>query len=213
MKVYAYVMVWNTGFAPSVYKGILSLACCKTSLRYKIGKKIWDEKEDIYVIGVCGKQMAKRNDKSDSYFYSPVYIAKITDVLSCYDYYEKYSSRPDGVYEFKENSWKSKQGNPHSLDPYDCKSNKDLWYRKKEENFVLISDKYRYYGKELLQKIDFAQEFIEPIAQKLNRSPRSDLKELDYSDKEEVIHEYIEKLISENSISNDKGSTLDWYFK
>ena len=95
MKIFAYTMVYDTGFAPSVDKGVLSLACCKTFLRYKIANELLDSSDDIYVVGLCSKQMSGRHNYDNDYF--PVYIAKISDCVKTDYYYSKRAYKPDPI--------------------------------------------------------------------------------------------------------------------
>ncbi|MBQ3866289.1 MAG: hypothetical protein II776_05255, partial [Clostridia bacterium] len=48
IEVYAYVMTSATGFAPAVQDGLLTLACCKTRLRYKIGNMFDSARKGFY---------------------------------------------------------------------------------------------------------------------------------------------------------------------
>ena len=100
MKIFTYTMVWDTGFAPAVHNGLLSLACCETKLRYLIAKEMArDNSSEIILLGLCGKQLASRHTLPNPYY--PVYVSKITDFVKCSDYYTlpQYSSRPDCQYE------------------------------------------------------------------------------------------------------------------
>ena len=111
--VYAYTMRYDTGFAPAVDKGILSLACCKTNLRFRIAKDL-SNNNTVILIGLCGKEMADRNGFTDSYF--PVYMAKITCAIETKEYYchsSKYKSRPDAKYKYQDEKWYILPNNPH----------------------------------------------------------------------------------------------------
>ena len=145
MKIFTYTMVWDTGFAPAVHNGLLSLACCETKLRYLIAKEMArDNSSEIILLGLCGKQLASRHTLPNPYY--PVYVSKITDFVKCSDYYTlpQYSSRPGCQYEKTGGIWHSKSTNPHKCDAQ--LMSKDLYYRGKDENYVLLSDRYVYFG-------------------------------------------------------------------
>ena len=188
IKVYAYTMTWDTGFAPAVYRGKLSLACCKTFLRYKIAKEMETSKEDIFVIGLCGSQMSRRNKREEAITqeYFPVYIAKIDKRVMTTTYYsdKEYQSRPDAQYRYENDIWLVSNKNPHhpeqkakewvELSSPECE--KDLFYinrGKHEINYVLMSKKF------LLPR---SSESIPPIIKKIGEerkaAVRSDRKPL-----------------------------------
>ena len=95
--VYVYRLSVDTGFAPCVEAGLLTLACCKggqlrkgktinTGLRYWIGsKKHADyEKDDVYILGTF-------KDKF-------LYLAKIDEVKEMTEYFSSESKRTDMIY-------------------------------------------------------------------------------------------------------------------
>ena len=223
MKIYAYTMVWDTGFAPSVDNNILSLACCKTYLRYKIANElehISDEK--IYVIGLCGKTLLKRNKISVSNEYLPVYIAKISDAVKVTEYYsdKKFTNRPDAQYIYKNSEWTFKKTNPHHIISGNKKeqilensdNEKDLYYirgKHHQENYVLLSEEYLYLGKNI-EKIDFPN-CIKSIAEKRSKACRSDLSPIELNDKE--IDEFKSFIAAQKTkYRKQKGNTIDKYF-
>ena len=185
VEVYAYVMTNADGFAPCVEDKLLTLACCKTNLRYQIGKKYNthkkaffgrdQEEREVFVIGLCGKQPAIINGTFDMMYY-PVYIARITSALSVKEYHsEKYSGRKDQQYECKNGVWYSKASNPHSdyhaaaiddgqkLDGnYQKLVKRDIFFKGNKSilNYVLLSEDYAYFGSSLNQ-VDFPKTFGE----------------------------------------------------
>ena len=159
--VYAYVMTHDTGFAPAVKDSFLSLACCKTNLRYTIGQKYFDEKNDpkdeIYVVGICGKRLADRNKIGHVDF--PVFVAKINKVIPVETYYSDsdYEERPDVQYKYENGEWFFTKDNPHheitngkDFEKLDYpKMEKDLRYIRgstNKPNYVLLSNCYMYFG-------------------------------------------------------------------
>ena len=157
MIIYAYTMTDDTGFAPAVKNGMLSLACCKTYLRYKIANDINVNEHEVYIIGLCGKKLA--NYHSYSRYYFPVYIAKITEFVSTKEYFSnsKYFDRPDSQYRLIDKNWYFTKNNPHhdsSTNDYlqqliNPENDKDLYYtrrRNPELNYVLLSTEYACFG-------------------------------------------------------------------
>ena len=143
--VYMYNLVVDTGLAPCVENGLLSLACCKggtkdeikTGIRYWIGeKRDGDYKKDkIYVVGMC-----------DGKF---LYIARITDVVPMIDYYADNSchkGRNDDIYDVK--NGKLIRNNRHTKDK--VHTDNDQQIRDKTGIYVLLSNDFIYLGKDAL---------------------------------------------------------------
>ncbi len=188
MKIFAYSIVYDSGFAPCAVKNdSLTLACCKTNLRHKIGLLLeQNPDEDIYLIGLCGKQLAKRSSKQDSE-YSPLFIAKVNSAVTTQEYfkYNNATQRPDQKYSYKNGKWFVKKGNPHhledigELDVEKAKQERDLYYlprkdSKPTDNYVLNSDEYIYYGKDILPRSKLSN-YLETIASIREKAPRADL--------------------------------------
>ena len=217
-------MVHDTGFAPSVANGVSSLACCKTYLRYKIANELSDNSEDVYVVGICGKQMADRHSYDNNYF--PVYIAKINDYEKTTKYYSKskYKNRPDSQYLFENGVWKFKKDNPHHIisenNDIEMLSNpdeeKDLFYirgKKHEENYVLISSEYVYFGSYYSNNHSEVPAFLKKIGLKRKDACRSDLSAIDIltENEQEELVEFVNDNAKRFSIQNRKN-TIDNYF-
>jgi len=192
-EVYAYIMTFDTGFAPCIYDGKLDIACCKTNLRYKVAKNLQNNVENIWVIGVIGKVMAKRHKIENSFLYRPIYVAKFTksSFVTTKDYFSEDGLRTDQKfgYLYKNDTWYIRKGNPHgekkcnkNLVKIDFKSSNnciknDIFYRYREgsplkENYVLITDDFLYYGKDYYQ-LELPDSLMKQIKEKLERAPRS----------------------------------------
>lgn len=205
MKIYAYTMTYNTGFAPCVSNKIMSLACCKTILRYRIAKEIENGEKDIYVIGLCGKQLARRNGIGVGKYYSPVYIAKVADCVKCHDYYSK-TDRPDKKYVFKDGNWRILPGNPHENE-----IDTDIYYNFRnihEENYVLIFEEYIYAGNKL-QDIDTLPKLFDKIKSEREKSPRSNTTHLGDNDINCFVTYFNN---NKKKIENDRKLVVDEYF-
>ena len=144
MTFYTYTMTHDTGFAPAVSGGLLSLACCKTRLRYAIARAFLNGEREILLLGLCGKQLAKKHGLQKYY---PVYIAKVSDVVKCQDYHQLplYADRPDRQYRYENGQWLPESTNPHK-ESADL-MRRDLFYNGNKENYVLLCDKYVYFGR------------------------------------------------------------------
>ena len=162
LKIYAYTMTHDTGFAPAVHGKELSLGCCKTFLRHKIAEEWGKLKDttDFYVIGICGKQLADRNKKTnqETSDYYPIYIAKVKKVIKAIEYYkdQKDFKRTDTQYSYRDGEWLYSEYNPHHILTNGNKSKykgwrilpnpeneKDINYinrKNKDENYILVCE-------------------------------------------------------------------------
>lgn len=143
--LYVYRMTNDTGLAPCVKDGILSLACCKggricsdkiinTGLRYWIGSKhngVDYTRDKVYISGTLDGKM--------------VYLARVTSVVTMEEYYSRMSQgRTDDIYDVKKgkisrNKWLYKEG--IHIDKKDI-------LRDIAGKYVLLSDDYIYLGKD-----------------------------------------------------------------
>ena len=126
MKLYSYVVVSDTGFAPNPFDNFCTLATCKPRIRKnaKIG--------DI-IIGTGSKSNVGNNKL--------IYAMKITERMNYNDYFNdnRFIGRSDNIYYLDNNSWKQKKTNHHE-------SEEDI-KRDLSGLYVLVSDNYYYFGK------------------------------------------------------------------
>ncbi len=228
MILYTYVMTYDTGFAPCVKDGKLSLATCKTFLRYKIGKEKTDNADaDIYIMGLCGKQLQERKRISEKCLYSPIYVAKIKSVEVTKDYFGK-KGRPDQKYSYdsKSKKWFVLENNPHHPEMNGefenkmafCK--KDLYYlsrdnkdkTEKNENYVLISDEFAYFGKDLT-KLKSLPHTVKKICKEREEKCRCDRTPSNVEDEEKFLEWFNEQISNNANKENNKGRTIDDYFE
>lgn len=200
MKIFAYAMTYDTGFAPCVTNGTLTLACCKTNLRYKVGNLFSETEEELYLLGLCGKTLAKKCKFKEEYFYAPVYAARITDVCKATEYYSFHQkTRCDQVYVYnsEKEEWKIGEKNPHHLNcdkkEWDWQTEKDLVYlpransKKGVLNSILVSTDFAYLGEEIRSLHSTSSPVFKKIAEKCTKAPRSDHREFDLHEKEEIL--------------------------
>lgn len=220
MKIYAYTIAYDTGFAPCIANNELTLACCKSNLRYKIGEELLkNPNENIYLFTLCGKGLSKERKFGEEYFYSPLYIAKITEIVRTNEYFSVFENgRRDQVYYCGENGeWHSLEDNPHrkpaeKFDPVD-EVNKDILYmpRKTSQpklNYVLKSTDYTYFGNNLMIRKELTKS-VNKICEKIEKACRSNpLTVYTPEEKEEFIAWYkeIKKLKTQTDNTDSKGS-------
>ena len=220
MKIYAYTIAYDTGFAPCITNNELTLACCKSDLRYKIGEELLkNPNENVYLFALCGKGLSKERKFGEEYFYSPLYIAKITGTIRTNEYFSVLENgRRDQVYYYDENGELSSLiNNPHrkpaeKFNPVD-EVNKDILYmpRKTSEpklNYVLKSTDDIYFGNNLMIRKELTKS-VNKICEKLEKACRSNpLTVYTPEEKEEFIAWYkeIKKLKTQTDNTDSKGS-------
>ncbi|MCR5636375.1 MAG: hypothetical protein K6F76_04260 [Clostridiales bacterium] len=227
--VYAYIMTHDTGFAPAIKDNVLSLACCKTNLRYTIGKKYFDEKNDpedeIYVIGICGKKLADRNKDKISNSDFPVFVAKINKVIPVEKYYsdKTYKKRPDAQYRYEKEKWFFTKDNPHHVitngedveELNGWREEKDLRYingSTNAPNYVLLSNCYLYFGKSGDYSTIKSHLNNDKILKSFDKS-RIGHRIIPFNDNEvKKLVNYISSKENREKFSKQKDNTIDKYF-
>ncbi|MDD6763408.1 MAG: hypothetical protein PUD92_07270 [Clostridiales bacterium] len=140
--LYVYAMTNDSGLAPCVENGILTLACCKGGKNGGMRRKAANdlkEKNDVWILGLCGKRLAGDNANK---VYMPVYLAKLSEAVCMKKYYStpEYRKRADGrVYKVVNGELKPTKCNPHN----DNEREKDIGGK-----YVLISENFTYWGDE-----------------------------------------------------------------
>ena len=127
-KIYVYKVVADTGGAPCVCKGLLSLAICKPQIRKsaKIGALIF---------GFGGKDYGERL----------IYIARVTGKCEGQDYYrlKQYARRPDCIYKPQQGQAVRKASARYHVNSDERRKDVGLHF---EKAFVLLSKDFRYLG-------------------------------------------------------------------
>lgn len=219
MKIFTYAMVYDTGFAPAVYDSKLSLACCKTILRHTV-QNILSSSEDVYLVGLCGKQLIDRNNLEKELLYQPVYIAKVSDAICTDEYYsdKKYKNRPDVQYEYKNEEWYYTPNNPHhshknqksSEKLNNPQAEKDIYYiygSKRCLNYSIICDEYIKFGKNIPKDLPNVFDKISKIQRKSPRSYRVVSNLLDSNEMNEFVD-----FFNNNKDKYKNENTIDKYF-
>lgn len=145
--VYVYRLTSDTGLAPCVKNGLLTLACCKggqirgekvisTGLRYRIGTKRKQDgvdysADDVYILGIFQDKM--------------LYIAKVDNVITMEEYYNGTSKgRTDDIYsinngKLERNKWLQKE---------EVHTEPGRIMRDLAGKYVLLSKDFVYLGKD-----------------------------------------------------------------
>lgn len=143
--LYIYRITSDTGLAPCVDNGLLSLACCKggqirndkaihAGLRYRIGsmRDGADYKtDDIYLLGTHKSRF--------------LYIARITNIVTMYEYFSRMSkNRTDSIYSLAD----GKLVRNHHLWNEGVHVDEKQNIRDIAGEYVLLSDDFIYLGKD-----------------------------------------------------------------
>lgn len=148
--IYAYRLTHDTGFAPCVDNGLLSLACCKggqirkkgptsTGIRYWIGSKEFEfdyTKDQVYILGIYKNRF--------------LYLARITEAVEMKKYFipeSQYPRRMDQIYNWTGGKFVR---NDH-LKNEGVHINEDDWQRDVAGGYVLLSTDYIYLGKDSVE--------------------------------------------------------------
>lgn len=124
MKIYSYVVVYDTGFAPNSADGYCTLACCKPDIRKSAEMGDW----------IVGTGSVKNYGKKKL-----VYAMKVTEKITFDEYYKdnRFKDRIDNIY-YKGRQLKNKYHGKRDIQ-------RDL-----NGKYVLISEKFYYFGKDAL---------------------------------------------------------------
>ena len=134
-NLYSYVVRVDNGFAPNPERRLCTLACCKPGIRKKA--KVGD-----WLIGTGSKKHKAR--------FKLIYAMKITEKMPFEDYFTKkckYKNRKDQIYDFDKKNNRFKIIENKELYGHD---NMNALINDRKGQYVLISDKYYYFGENAL---------------------------------------------------------------
>lgn len=153
MKLYSYIVTHDSGFSPNPFWNLLTLACCKPTIRSSIGSHYLKNKEEYWVVGLSPKSEGNKI----------IYAMKVTNVVNYKEYFDNFKNKiPDFnknelIYQCGDNIYKPvKNGfeQLRSLHSYEHRSD-DKWgldlsnfVHDLSGIYVLVSDDYYYFGKE-----------------------------------------------------------------
>jgi hypothetical protein len=154
--IYVYKMVADNGGAPCVFRGLLSLALCKPKIRKGAG-------EGALVFGFGGK---KKN-----YGERLIYVAEVTSKPKTGDYYLKrqFATRPDCIYRKVDGKVQRKASAQYHNQSDERQ--RDVGMRL-EKAYVLLSDRFRYFGKQGTAEYKKSFKAIKAVIESLTRGHR-----------------------------------------
>jgi hypothetical protein len=155
--IFIYKMVADSGGAPCVFKGVLSLAICKPKIR-KSAKK------GALIFGFDGKNYQERL----------IYIARVTDRLAGRAYYQrrKYARRPDCIYRVRGDGPVLKASARFHVESDQRKKDVGFDFRNAS---VLLSKDFRYLGKLGTSEYKHEHQEIRKLVEGLKRGHRRHL--------------------------------------
>lgn len=129
MRLYSYVMVSDSGFAPNPFDDFCTLACCKPIIRRTATKGDW-------IIGTGSKGTVGK-DKL-------IYAMKISEKMDFDSYYRdnRFQNRLDNIYFKKDGIWFQKENKHHQEE--------DMGHDLGGKH-VLISIHFYYFGKDAIE--------------------------------------------------------------
>jgi len=132
-SVFLYTMVWDTGFAPHVSHGWMSLGCCAGPVRERANP-------GTIVIGVSGKGM-----KGVERWYVPIFIMKVDERITFDAYFNdsRFQGRADNIYKKEEEKYS--QDRSKVEDKRYIHEHMDADDPTKSE-YVLLSRNFIYFG-------------------------------------------------------------------
>lgn len=128
MKLYSYVMVSDSGFAPNPSDGFCTLACCKPVIRRTVNVGDW-------LIGT-GSKGTVGNDKL-------IYAMQISEKMGFNSYFQdnRFKNRLDNIYLKENGNWFQKKNKHHHKE--------DMEHNLSGKQ-VLISNHFYYFGKDAI---------------------------------------------------------------
>ncbi len=83
MNVFCYKMSWDTGFAPNLFWGVLTLATCKPRIRHMAQPGDW-------IAGFTAKRLNPQQKPGEEKL---IYLAKVTEKLTFAEYWQKFPEK------------------------------------------------------------------------------------------------------------------------
>lgn len=127
-KIYFYKLTHDSGAAPCVVRGLLSLAICKPMIRIKAN------------VGDLIFGFAANSLRADNRL---IYIAEVTDKSLDYYKMERFVKRADCIYEWKDGKYRRREHAKFHERPEDIIHDLGKGYERAQ---VLLSTKFRYFG-------------------------------------------------------------------
>jgi hypothetical protein len=160
-SIYFYKLTVDTGAAPCVQRGVLSLAICKPMIRTRA------EEGDL-IFGFTANSLDTHNKL--------IYAARVTKKLPNGEYYEsdKFSSRPDCIYTFQSGRYVRRKDAKFHDKPGDLTH--DLGEPPDYSRAaVLLSTDFRYFGVNGTDEYKSKYELVRKAVESLGRGQRVNL--------------------------------------
>ena len=154
--LYCYKMTHDTGFAPNVDYGVLTLATCKPRIRKCTREGYW----------ISGWTSNKVQGKQEKYYFTDkdqrlIYIAKVSKVIGIAEYWSQYpEKRPkrlkDNTYDKGDNIYEPDSKYPEGFKQLENGGGHNSNNIKRDLSGlnVLICEEYYYFGVENAVKIE-----------------------------------------------------------
>lgn len=153
-SLYVYKVVADTGGAPCIWRGMLSLALCKPKIRRAA-------KKGDFIFGFGGKTYRERL----------LYIAEVTEKPEVGDYYRapRFAVRPDCIYKDRDGATERKPSARYHAETDERQRDVGMRF---ENAYVLLSRNFRYFGRKGTSK--YKQDFpaIKTLVEGLKRGHR-----------------------------------------
>jgi len=140
--VYIYAITSDNGFALCIDNNWFTLSCCKGGTKGGMRKSVANEiaiGNNVYLLGLCGKSLAKTNEMT----YRPIYFAKIDDIIPMIEYYAEGGQSAgwkDDVYRVVGGELQHKGESPYHRE---CGYSQE---KDKGGKYVLCSSQFTYWG-------------------------------------------------------------------
>ncbi len=185
--IFIYKMTADTGGAPCIHDGLISLCICKPDIRTSPSANKGD-----WIIGMGGKRVPELKDRL-------IYIMQVKECIKGSVYYapeSKYADRPDCIYEWDGNDYIWKSGAKYHLDGTGLTT--DLGEAPEYDKAIcLVGDKFAYFGDG--KKTDPSIAEIKTIYEALPRNYKKNHPTADYKQLIDYINQIITKYEGMNS--------------
>lgn len=178
IHIHAYIQTSDNGFAPCYDNHVWTLACCKSDIRYRIGKSFKSHETDTEHFVICYSSKCERI----------ISIARIKNVHTTSEYFScPDKARADKVYYYHNDIWYTHKDNPHTHSkdktnseewiPLDETHYHDIKYPRARKahplNFVLESEYEDFVYYETTSKDDQCKKLLLSFEEELNHAPRN----------------------------------------
>lgn len=160
-RLFSYVLVSDTGFAPAVDKRGRFLTLCTCMMRIRKKARMGD-----WLLGTVGKKLSRKGCGSELNFKKVVYLAEVTENPVTFGQYcddADYANQKDRVYSLKAGSLFC--DGPYNNGYYSTRENRhresEVRLKDTETPIALVSKNFYYFGREPLALLpQFSEKFV-----------------------------------------------------